>query len=485
MRNINLEDRLIKVMARVSLDKVRPLLSVLETDLTRRFNYSSESKQAVKFTEKLIGFYGGIYLALKQTIKGNINNLSFESKYLNFVASEATSQRFGGNISSNYSTHTRVKGLNEVVKEMYNLASSSSSLSKIPININEFLRSNSSALRLDMHQPFFNQEKQEVLDWVVNGKGFNVVLKEQKQQKELSQENLEDHVKGLKEHNLIPVKKTDIFGNKESISLINDEIPCLLAYDSIEKRNPFFGFSSYLMFVGKPGTGKSMLARYAMTLGKTLAKKYQKPLSLVQLDIKDSWKNGSFLNLGRQFQEINQGNKIYMIFIDEIDKALTESNDSGAVEQFLRFRGGAEYCNKGNYIVISTTNSPEIIHKGIMRVFDVLEVNGPETPEEKINLLKHNLQGKFTKINSWTNIYSAFQKYELNGDEIFQIAERAQIKARRIARSVSLNGSATEIEKRVNELIQTGNPKYLTSERDVLEAISFQLKKEQSVRCYA
>ena len=72
MKTITLEDRLVNVMARVSLDRAKPLLSILESDITGRFNADYETKQIIEFTKKIMGCYGGIYLALKQKIKGEI-----------------------------------------------------------------------------------------------------------------------------------------------------------------------------------------------------------------------------------------------------------------------------------------------------------------------------------------------------------------------------------------------------------------------------
>lgn len=502
MRTITLEDRLINIMTRVSLDRAKPLLSVLESDLTRRFNYVNETKQAISFTEKIIGHYGGIYLALKQDLKKDINNPNFRKKYFNFIACEATLQKFGmDNLSFNQSQvispmqYLPSHELNEVIKSVYNLTASSKSIPKISQNINQFLRNNSTSLVGEMSLPIFNQEKQIVEDWAIKGNGFEVSFNKLKQkiiqghQQNINnsnlQEKIETHVRTLRPHNLNPLKQKDIFGNEDAISLVNNEVPCLFAYDNLEKRNPFLGFSSYLMFVGLPGTGKTMLARYAMSLGKSLAEKYHKPLSLVQLDIKDSWKNGSYLNLESQFQEINKGDKIYMVFIDEIDKALAGDQDQGAVEQFLKFRGGAEYNDKGNYIILSTTNNPEVIHKGIMRSFNILNIEGPKTIDDKINLLRNNLQGTYLKINSWDSIYDAFSKYDLTGSDISKIAERTKMKSRRLAKEVSLIGSATDIEYRIQELMKFGNPKYLANEGDILNAISFQIKGRESVRGYA
>jgi len=59
------------------------------------------------------------------------------------------------------------------------------------------------------------------------------------------------------------------------------------------------------------------------------------------------------------------------------------------------------------------------------------------------------------------------------------------MKSRILAKEVSLIGSATDIEYRIQELMKFGNPKYLANEGDILNAISFQIKGRESVRGYA
>ena len=80
---------------------------------------------------------------------------------------------------------------------------------------------------------------------------------------------------------LDPVRRDDIVANEMGINIIETEVPCLLHYDSVEKRNPFLGFNQYILFVGDKGTGKTMMARYGMTLAKEVGEKNNISLSLV------------------------------------------------------------------------------------------------------------------------------------------------------------------------------------------------------------
>ena len=230
-----------------------------------------------------------------------------------------------------------------------------------------------------------------------------------------------------------------------------------------------------------------MMARYGITLAKDMAEKVDISLAVVKLDFEDRWQYGPLENLRKQLKEISQGNRPYLVFIDEMDtKIPTRSNGENGyrkdiIGEFLRFRGG-DYINNGNYLIIGTTNEPNKIDQAITSVFQIEELQGPKTKEEKTKVLYNNLkeginQG-YVQISDWKNIGEALEEYNLTGVNIVNIARNSKQKFRAIASKISFSGTATQKEIMIAKVLKNNGADYMTREKDVMQSILNEVRKE-------
>ncbi|MBU0472072.1 MAG: ATP-binding protein [Nanoarchaeota archaeon] len=470
MKTITLDDKLLEAMASITKEDMKPLISNIEINLTEKFNRTAASFEASDLAKKTISVYGGIYNSLRTVLSNKKLNPAIEANdfsrlYMNYIASEGTIQLLKNGsettltrtnnqrrpVNFNIQTNkTDQAALNDVMKHFYSTVLAVNSPENLKNNMTSYFELLKSyiveKMKLESYKNCFDSFK----DTIVIGKNFKVegiknpIIK-QKEQTLLNEAN--QYSKGLEEFIVKPVSREEIIGNQSGIDIIETEIPCLLHYDSIEKKN-LFEFQQYILFAGNKGTGKTMMARYGITLAKDMAEKVDISLAVVKLDFEDRWQYGPLENLRKQLKEISQGNRPYLVFIDEMDtKIPTRSNGENGyrkdiIGEFLRFRGG-DYINNGNYLIIGTTNEPNKIDQAITSVFQIEELQGPKTKEEKTKVLYNNLkeginQG-YVQISDWKNIGEALEEYNLTGVNIVNIARNSKQKFRAIASKISFS----------------------------------------------
>jgi SpoVK/Ycf46/Vps4 family AAA+-type ATPase len=522
MKQITLEDYLLEAMAKVAKSDMKALISNLEINLTNKFERTTEAVQASDLAKKVMGIYGGIFNAMKSKMRDERtdkkNQDEFFRAYWTYIAAEGCLNILG---KSSSSTLVRTVGrripaefnlglsmtdnsaLGDALKHYYKFILNSLSPENVNRDTKAYFQFLSNYAREKMDEPMLSRYKEQYKDITIVGKNFKVEgIKEKKKQVSKSQstgEVQENFSKGLEEITLKPVKRQDIVGNQESIELVETEIPCLMYYDPNEGRNPFGGFQQYLMFVGRSGTGKTMLARYAMTMASEIAERVKKPVSLVKLNFEDKWQCGPLENIRNQLTQINDGNRIYIVFVDEIDtKIPSRTGDANQgykndiIGEFLRFRGDGDYINKGNYIVIATTNEPGEVDPAILRVFNVKKLPGPLTATEKVKVLYNNLLPGIKKgyvrveQDEWEPIGKMLVEFDMMGGDIVNIANEAEQKYRKIASKLgddAFNLSASEIEKMVGDVITQGDFfEYITTGADIIQSIMKQAEKAKNVR---
>jgi len=125
-----------------------------------------------------------------------------------------------------------------------------------------------------------------------------------------------------------------------------------------------------------PGEGKNMVCHYIINYAERVNETTKGNLIVTKFDSDSSWKNGSVLKLKSQFDQFANENKLFLIFEDEVSKLLRERggvNDQDkedVVLEFQSFLDGA-YLNKGNYLIIATTNKYTDLPAAIRRRFEV------------------------------------------------------------------------------------------------------------------
>ncbi|MBL7051020.1 AAA family ATPase [Candidatus Woesearchaeota archaeon] len=515
MKSINLEDRVLDSAALSTKEELKPLLDNLKINLTSRFGSEANSFKASDLTKKVVGMYGGVYKSLKdelskQRIKGKSYEDEFFRSYLTYVASEATIQllenggertlvkSYGARRPINFNltlNKTDQTTLTDASKGICNAVLNSNSLNNVKLEIKSYLRTLGDYVLEKIDQPIHSNLKKKYKNATIGGKNFKVdgIKKPKNVDQKLGQPE-SDYKKGLEEVILDPVRRDDIVANEGGISIIETEVPCLLHYDPIEKRNPFFGFNQYLLFVGDKGTGKTMMARYGMTLAKEIGEKHNMSLSLVKLEFEDRWQYGPLENIRKQFSEISEGARPYVVFIDEIDtkipsrgNGLKDGYRKDIIGEFLKFRGGGDYINKGNYIIMATTNEPNNIDPAILNVFKVENLMGPETPQDKLQVLYNNLRSGISqgyvqvKKEEWATIGEILGQYELTGRDLVNIANGAREKYRGVASSIPFEGRATAKEKMTRQILSRDGMEYVTTKQDIIGSITSQIEKEKLI----
>jgi len=520
MQNITLENHLLNAMGDMTKDRYKPVLSNLEISLNEKLGFNGESFPINNLAKRTIALYGGIYNSLRSKLtqtrkqqKNTLNNTNnFFRIYMNYVASNGTSQLIGTerrqkqhndykywkiNINQN---KTDEIALNSIISPIYDVLKKSNSLSNAKSNITNYLEDVEDYCIEKMSSQLFSELFQQYKEVNIIGKNFHVLgISEREIQRDLDEKIHQTlakniHQKKLEELILNPIQKQQIIGNESGLLTIETEIPCLMHYDSSNMQNPFEGFNQYILFSGEKGTGKTMTARYAMTLAKNISEKHGKEICLAKMNFEDRYQCGPLENIRAQFSQINQGDKIYVIFIDEIDTKIPSRNNGlgdnykkDVVGEFLKFRGGGDYINKGNYMFIATTNQPNNIDPAILNVFKVETLQGPITKRQKTQILYNNLiEGMeigYVQIQNWKEISEYLDNYHLNGRDLANIAKDANQKYRRIASLVPFESSIEETRYNIKKMLSKTN--CITTENDIINSIkNYALREEMIKKSY-
>lgn len=505
MNQITLEDRLLESMALSAKEDFQPLLKNVRYDWTRK-NATVENEQAADLVSKTVGIYGGIFKALKEKFKDERLQASKGEDaayraYMTYVAAQGTIDLLlkssKGSISRSVSQSSRNTSIQFGATDFTTLSDVISQLTKevgaqkdhigLKYEIIAYLAGISTLAASFLSDEKSVKLKERFSTYQITGKNFEVTGLNVRTEKFVSDQSLRKQVQDVLVN---PVSVQEIVGNSEAIDLIDREVACLLYYDPVEKRNPFMGFTQFLLLAGTPGTGKTMLANYAMNRAQEIAALYKKQLSLVKLDFEDRYQCGPLDNIRTQLTQVSEGNQAYVIFVDEIDTKIPsrESGKDGykneVIGEFLRFRGGGGYRNRGNYLVVATSNKPDGLDAALLDVFHLEQVQGPVTAEEKLQVLQNNLakgvERGNVRIKEWEGIKDLLVVHNMSGREIYNIAMASEGKYRQVASALSGYGlKATDVESNISRMLDQGNGSFVTLDADVNAAILQQIKMRE------
>ena len=489
MPEIVLEPSLLEVMAQRALKELGPGLSSLELSMQDRFQRGERTSKAFFDVRRSVGMYGGVYLAMLASKDfGRAGNNGFARAYASFVAASATSQVMNESVSS------RIPPILSLPVDVTDFAV----LNAVTIHFSKYVLATDrleiivkdnaayfawladiASRALDQYPNLREQYKEKC----IRGAKFSILgIPERK--KPVQAVGQQDLRKGLDPYTLNPVRKDSIIGSKDILDRLETEVNCLMYYDPKRKDNPFSPFQQFVLLTGPTGAGKTLFANYAMTVASEIAAISRKPLRLVLLNFEDRYQCGPLDNIRSQLQEISSGDAIHIAFVDEMETKIGSRNN-GASEgyrnevlgQFLRFRGGSDYPNYHNYMIIGTSNKPDHIDPAALRVFDIYEVSGPQTTDERMAVLKVNLSLGMTRgtirIQDWKGIRELLDIYPLNAADLVAVAQQAENKYRVIARSLSRHDLGYEESQHVvNRFLQQPQASaFITTERDVIDAL--------------
>ncbi len=318
--------------------------------------------------------------------------------------------------------------------------------------INFFFKQFSEEVRTELRDKRFKKHYDFLENLVINGPGFKINgISSQVVIEKNSYVHGDDHFKEeIGRIILTPsnqIDKSEIVGNVEALEKIEGAVNKLMAYLPQEKINPFLdgrkkrGFKQGFLLMGDTGTGKTLVGKFGMTLADNIARRSGKDFHIAKLNIESSYQEGGVLMLRNQLNEICNGERLYYLFIDEIDTVFSSRSDNSAnshyqrqkLGELMRFLDG-EYPNRGNYLVVACVNQVEAVDRALKNArLERISCPGATTPEEKAKLLAihfgQDLQNGKVQIADWKTVGEYACQAELDGRMLSDIVSRCYERA--------------------------------------------------------
>lgn len=345
--------------------------------------------------------------------------------------------------------------IDDILDSYKSFITAGSASSSTKAEINYFFQEMSNQLIKLIQQDKYNKHRELVEGLKINGPQFRVDgIKARKPIEKDTFIDSDDQFKKdfdyIKLGNDKKVRKSEIIGNEVAVEKIGNAVKNLMAYRIDDKVNPFLngrrkkGFKQGLLLLGNSGTGKTLTAFYGMTLADNIAKNYGRDLSIVKFNINSSYQEGGVQMLKHQLTEICQGEKIYYLFIDEIDTQFSSRTGNSSKSQyhkqklgeFMRFLDG-EYPNLGNYIVIATANDTKGVDKAVKSRLERVHCPGPVSAEEKAKVLAlhfgDDISNGLVQVRKWRDLGEIAAQSNLSGRDIQQVVNNCYTKASTIS----------------------------------------------------
>ncbi len=198
-------------------------------------------------------------------------------------------------------------------------------------------------------------------------------------------------------------------GNREMKTSLLGVADKILLYDTRTRRNPakeLGDFARTILLYGRPGTGKTMAISALIHELTARAKKLDKPFRAVLIgsDVKDKYFGESVKNLKRKLSELERGDRICLVAIEDIDLMLASRDDVNVnaadkdlLHELMNSLEGVASRDLGNAAIVATTNDIKGIEGALAERLqeNPLEVRGPETAEDFAALFRIKLRRGF------------------------------------------------------------------------------------------
>ncbi len=237
---------------------------------------------------------------------------------------------------------------------------------------------------------------------------------------------------------LQPVTREDYVGNKELVRTLEHAIIELFDYDFRKKKNPQIehgGFQQTYTLWGSGGTGKSTGIALILGEAEEKAKKIGIPFHIRKLDdFKDKYYGESVKNLKAVFDEINRGDAVYAVVLEDIDTVFfardelkNSPEDKAVLGKLMNLLEGFASPMLGNYVLFATSNHPLCGDGPLMDRLKQgqMQVMGAQNPDEYIAVfqskLRDGIKNGYVSANNWNDIGTLAKKYELSNRDVRNI----------------------------------------------------------------
>lgn len=201
-----------------------------------------------------------------------------------------------------------------------------------------------------------------------------------------------------------------IVGNTEGKEALKSYIDWLFLYDPKTQKNvakKVFELPKTVLMWGVPGTGKTLMLKAAENYmyekaAKVGKEKNAKVVTIDHSNTKDMYHGESERKMRDAFEEGTDPDKISLIYIEDIDGLMGDRSDmkdgsmvnKSTFTQLLNILQGIGTENYGNYIIIATTNRPDLLDKALLQRLQehAVELSGPKNEEEIKKLLEVHIR---------------------------------------------------------------------------------------------
>jgi AAA+ superfamily predicted ATPase len=196
----------------------------------------------------------------------------------------------------------------------------------------------------------------------------------------------------------------DIVGNEDMKTRTESLVKVLMDYDPETGENEMAEIAplpNFIVFYGEPGTGKSMGLAAAANQAQDLAEDIGKEVHIKHLDsdIRSKYHGESSERLQNWFDELTDDSRIGIGLADDMESLIQsrdelegEPEDKDLFRKFItNIQGADSKEDQNNYIVIGTTNFPELFDDALDDRAVSIEVPGPETADEYRDILSLQL----------------------------------------------------------------------------------------------
>ena len=460
-----IKDELLKSKIGVSNVEFSAVLNLQQRAL--EVKYSSDESVDLDSAKTLVKnaslMFAGAYHSLKETFAEqetffSSTSPSFQRSYLTTLASEAVLQYVDSSYSDNVSPHSSTVHTPDIRSDSVLITASLKDVIttlKQTVDVTDtksaVLAYFSSFKQLSKDKLHSFQEKnslQKANKTTIKGKYFTLRGVEDTIIKSITEPI--NSANKSKTSSLFTVKPNiitidellsakDILGNEKAKNEIKSSVNNAFAYNFSVNKNPFLedgGFRQKYLLVGDSGSGKTILVHFAISEALRLSEKHGKEFEAIDLDFTDAHQDGPIKILKHQLDYVSRGDKIYLIAVDEADgkfpsreKLFNAAHKTETGNEMLNFLNGLSYTNKGNYIILFTSNTPHDLDKALRSRLKTGThyCEGPVTPKQKGKVLENNLrsylQPKFLKANKWDYFGSLCHDLNLQGRDLRSVAE--------------------------------------------------------------